>query len=360
MKKLSVLLVSAIWLASFFTSCKKEETTNSILPSTATVEIPSALSNKTKAASSSDSLGGKEVYENMRLFIRVGESSAELIKSVLASLQKYGIDKPMTLTFTSEDDNRSKVLVVSENVQAGNATWQYELTVKDENTLGMQILWNLSPLQVVVVIKPSVFSQTSENLAQPDLVYKVTYGENVENGYDKHMLVEVSGWSWVVSERFGINSLKMYVGKTGDVVEVIGNTNHPNAWLIDETQVGFNWAFVGRSSVSSDIAVAQVGLPPSTLATTDGVFTTYSVYNVLYNQMYDYLIALYPNNSEYIATVLAAYLTNAQSPAYFNSSGFISCGTNVPTGFSESFIDLSGIVPFVPNDVSNLQVTFVE
>jgi hypothetical protein len=46
-----------------------------------------------------------------------------------------------------------------------------------------------------------------------------------------------------------------------------------------------------------------------------------------------------------------------ESPAYFNTAGFISAGA-LPSGFEADFADLSALIPYVPNDVLNLEIKF--
>ncbi len=47
-------------------------------------------------------------------------------------------------------------------------------------------------------------------------------------------------------------------------MDVYGNSSHPNAKFLTE-KVGYNWAFAACGSDQEDIAVAEVGLPLSTL-----------------------------------------------------------------------------------------------
>ena len=71
----------------------------------------------------------------------------------------------------------------------------------------------------------------------------------------------------------------------------------------------------------------------------------------------------YPDwSSEAISTYINqnGLLDEAKSPAYFNQSGWISAGDDIPTGFSSEFIDLNGLVPFIPNKIKQLTIPLIE
>ena len=50
----------------------------------------------------------------------------------------------------------------------------------------------------------------------------------------------------------------------GDIIDVYGNSDHPNALLI-ACNPGFNWAIVASGHEINNLGVAEVGLPPSNL-----------------------------------------------------------------------------------------------
>ncbi|MEQ8926138.1 MAG: hypothetical protein RLO81_10020, partial [Fulvivirga sp.] len=153
----------------------------------------------------------------------------------------------------------------------------------------------------------------------------------------------------------GLDNLKLWAGRNGDVVDVVGNSNHPDFVLFDPNFTGGrNYAFVGRGDESSDIGVINLALPPSSV-TTDNILTEYSVYNVLFEEIESVAGGFF--SAEEIDDILE----EANSPAYFNATqGFITSGAdNQPAGFTDEFTNLNNLRPFVPNEIRTLEVQFI-
>jgi hypothetical protein len=55
---------------------------------------------------------------------------------------------------------------------------------------------------------------------------------------------------------------------------------------------------------------------------------------------------------------LDAQIINLGVPAYFNEDAFISAGASLPTGFTEDFVDMSDLSPYIPIDIKNLEIKF--
>ncbi len=71
---------------------------------------------------------------------------------------------------------------------------------------------------------------------------------------------------------------------------------------------------------------------------------TYSVYDVLASEIQSVV-----NLSQ---ATIDGILVDAQSPVYFNETGFSTSGVNnQPSDLSNSLVDLSEMNPFVPNDM---------
>ena len=145
----------------------------------------------------------------------------------------------------------------------------------------------------------------------------------------------------------------MFAGKKGDVVDVYGNTNHPNAILFSGN-VGFNWAFVASGNDVTDIGVAEVGLPPSDLDESDRdvLLKDYSIKNVFTTEINSVWPGIDPD-------LLAAYLTNTAAPGYFdNKNGFISGGVSPGAEWDVLTNRLTALSPYNPKSTSELVVTF--
>lgn len=144
----------------------------------------------------------------------------------------------------------------------------------------------------------------------------------------------------------------MFAGRKGDVVDVFGNSNHPNAILFSG-EVGFNWAFVASGDDSRHTGVAEVGLPPSSLASDNRevLLKEYSIRNVFTRE----ITSVWPDIDQQL---LDTYLASAAAPGYFGSNGFISGGESPGTEWDALASRLENLTPYSPAEVSSLNVTF--
>jgi hypothetical protein len=369
MKKLSIVpFITLLVGILFFTACENTfdgpGAEKSILPDELTVEIPSSLSADASMYKSAvvgvDTLKGREIYGFLRFFIHTGEHAAILTRHIIHAIRVYDIDRVKSLTYVSEDDGRIKNLVVVESPEFDGRIWEYGLTITDAESEGnedggkaLQVFWNSGPAEGITLIKPYNVDRTNErHMAQA--MFRIDYSGAGELGYDHHMIVSIAGLPEIdpLLQPFAMDGMKMFVGKEGDQVDVFGNSSHPNAKFLTE-KVGYNWAFVASGSLTDDIAVAEVGLPLSTLDSEarEILLEEYSIHNVLYNEVK----TIWPHASE---ELLTAWLTNAEAPGYFNKSGFIQ-GGEAPDGIFLPLVERIGIlVPYNPKTIASLEITF--
>lgn len=359
MKKNNLLIgLLTLALVVFGVSCnEKSDPVPSILPASFNIEVPSSLTNggvKTGNAVFS----GNEAYAMMRAFIYVGNASGFIIRDFMAFISLYHIDKPMDITFVSNDDLRTKNLVVTANQTFEGVTYEYKMVVTDisdptHSAVGLEMYWNRSPVKGVSIMQ---FSNLNRRGATKDVNSKIRidYSE-ASTAYDKTMEVTLVGLD-TVGVNNNVDNLKMFVGKKGNLLDVYGNANIPDYQIIDKTHAdGYNWAFVARSNEDLNISVAKVALPPCTLVDLTNIFEIYSLKDVLTQEINKQYPTLTPLE-------VAVFLANTGSPAYFNGTqGFLSCGTTLPTtpaGFTSSFADLSTLKPYIPYQIDALQVNF--
>ena len=159
----------------------------------------------------------------------------------------------------------------------------------------------------------------------------------------------------------------MFVGKNGDIVDVVGNSNHPNARFnpYDYEHKGFNWAFVASGDAGSDIAVAEVGLPYSSadISSRSSILEDNSIKHVLTREMTNYVVAAYAAvgitlQPDEIADFITPYLTNADAPGYFNQNGFVKGGIAPNSSYAPLEGRIEQLVPFNPAEISNLIILF--
>lgn len=363
------LAVVGFFAAWVLTSCEPNQDVDNqkdILPEKFRVDIPSSISNantngRLSGRTASDTLNGNDIYKNLNLFIAVGEGASQLVEEFINGIRKYRIDRIQTLTFKSDDDSRTKNLVVESNVSFSNRTWDYMLTVTDADSekesdggKALQIFWNTTaPIEGIAIIKPYNCDRT-KNSEVKDAIFRIDYSEAAANGYEAHMEVRIAGLPLAnpLQDPFSINTLHMFVGKKGDVVDVYGNSNHPNAYLFTE-EAGFNWAFVASGNETKNIGVAEVGLPPSALNSSDRnvLLKDYSIKNVFTNGV----TAMWPSIDQ---NVLAAYLKNTAAPGYFDKNGFIKGGTSPGADWNPLNDRLGSLKPYNPKETASLTLTF--
>lgn len=371
-KFISNKVLVGLVFALIITSCdQNEEITPSkdILPETFRVEIPSAISDgeyaiggRKSGRSKEDTLQGNAIYENLGTFISIGDGAAEIVEEIILGLRRHKIDRVISLTYVSEDDNRTKNLVVASDVQFDDQTWEYQLTVTDADSEGnldggkaMQVFWNKRrPIQGIAIIKPYNIDR-EENPNAGDAIIRIDYSEVSSQDYDAEMEVFISGLPLPspLEDPYAISTLHMFAGKKGDIVDVYGNSNHPNAILF-AGNTGFNWAFVASGSDPKEIGVAEVGLPPSDLDESDRnvLLKDYSIKNVFTNEINEVWPTLDP-------ALLASYLKNTEAPGYFSDKvGFIAGGESPGTEWDVFESRLENLSPYNPLETSNLIVVF--
>ncbi|MBN2523820.1 MAG: hypothetical protein JXB24_11145 [Bacteroidales bacterium] len=379
MKTIKKIFPVLIMMALLIQSCELNELNHQdkaagILPERFKINIPGSLSNDLKSTSISqksansiqvDTLNGNAIYAHLTNFIAIGEAAADIIQDIIFAIAYYDIDEPMAISFEGDDDQRIKNLVVEEGGEYDNRIWQYFLTITDAESEGdtdggkaLQVFWNTSPIEGIAILRPYHIDRKHE-LEALDAVIRLEYSEAGTIEYDAYMIVEIADLPMPDPRinPYALNSLKMYVGRDGDRIDVYGNSDHPNAYFYTE-KTGFNWAFVASGYDSKNIGVAEVGLPPSMLDEGDRevLLKDYSIKNVLteeINQWFLEEIGMRPDSSD-----LAAYLRNADAPGFFAEQGFVQGGVSPGEEYNELVNRINDLSPFNPKSVNELQIVF--
>jgi hypothetical protein len=377
-------LLTACAATFIFTSCEERNVdpkeNYGILPENFKVDIPNSLSNSSfKSANfksaETDTFSGNEIYRNLNTFIAVGEGAADVVEGIMWAIHVYNIEDVIYLSFTSDEDNRVKNLDVKSNVSYKGREWEYQLTITDaeseaeaDSGIGLQVFWSKNPVEGIAVIKPYNLNR-DDNSDAAQALFSIEYSEKGIGDYEKYMIVEIAGlpMTRLNNDRFAMETMKMFVGKKGDIVDVYGNSNHPNAQFNynDNESVGFNWAFVASGKESTDIAVAEVGLPASTadITSRSAILEDNSVKKVLTREMTNYIVAEYAAvgitlNPDEVVNYITPYLKNADAPGYFNTNGFIQGGTAPSNDYSELESNIKNLTPYNPAEISNLEIAF--
>lgn len=357
-----------------FTSCNKNvdepKNDSSILPSKFSVNIPDAISyEKSNLKSADEQISGRDIYQPLGYFIKIGEGAAEIVQSIIFHISYYNINGPMSLTYVSDDDGRDKRLVVTENAEFAGKNWEFELTITDlENEINadggkaLQIFWNRTPVEGIALLKPANIN-VEDTSSMSEAVFRIDYSEANTNGYSNEMTVYIANLPLVspLEDPFSCNAIRLWAGKDGNFIDVRGNSNHPNARFFDaDAQQGFNWAFVASSDETTDIACVEVALPPSNLDQTNRseIMDNYSIRNVFEREIFRVWPELEnTTNPEEIAT-LNSYFEDAEAPGYFNANGFVKGGVAPDASYSEVAGRIESLTPFNPSTVSNQIIEF--
>jgi hypothetical protein len=368
MKKISFFLVTVMTAATlFFAGCTQDSGldtagNNSVLPENFGVDIPSALSHEDnlKSAAAIDTLKGNHIYAHLRAFIHVGDKGAEIVRDIIRGIWRYEINRPMEVTFESEDDGRLKRLVVVKDSEFDGQLWEFQLTITDVDSEGnedggkaLQVFWNRRPIQGIAVLKPYNIDRVN-SADMGDAMLRIDYSEE-DVFYEATMLVYAAYLPMPspLENPFALKSLKMFAGKKGDIIDVYGNSDHPNAILI-AGNAGFNWAFVAAGNDVKDIGVAEVGLPPSNLdePSRSKLLGYYAIGEVFEREIKEVWGNQVPQE------VIDAYLANTEAPGYFDSHGFVSAGVSPGDEYDELDVRLPDMSPYNPKEVGNLTIEF--
>lgn len=371
MKKFKFIPLFLLAFTITFVGCKKDNITDEadIIPANFKVDIPNTLSKfDVLNTKSGDIPDGGDIYTHLTNFIAVGEAAADIVNEIIVAIGQYDLAQAMSFSFQSEEDGRTKTVVIIENSEFDGQTWEFELSLTDEDGgKGLQVFWNNSPVKGIAIMNPYNIHRgcvaakcDGYYWVNENTMYRVDYSE-AETAYDAQMTVYISGLTLPTVpeksdyDRFTMETMKMFVGKKGDIIDVYGNSNHPLAWFLNPTKVGYSWAFVAAGDLSTERAVAEAGLPLSTVDSDSRVviLKDNSIHNVLYNE----IAFLYPDATHQI---ILDYLVNTEAPAYFGPLGFVSAGTppegSVAYDAAEASMNL--LTPYSPYFVSNLEINF--
>jgi hypothetical protein len=362
-----VFAVVVLGLMIAFQSCQKDDpetqvNDENILPTGFMVEIPSALQGENSKLlyskdSKTDTLQGGEIYGHLRAFVHVGYTGAKIVNELITNINEYHINKPMSFTYTSKVDHRQKQLDVVEKEEFEGKIYEFKLTIRDlksssSENIGLELFWNRDPVVGVAIFNPHELNYNeTEN---PNLRFRIDYDESPATLYEKTMIVSISGFEIddPLTHPYDMSTLKMFVGKKGNIVSIYGNSEHPYAKFFTQ-ETGFDWAFVAAGNLTKDIGVAEVGLPSNLLDSQERevLLVENSINNVFTNQIYE----VYPSID---STTLATYLQNAKAPGFFADGHFVQAETAPSMEYAELLQIIPGLTPYNPLKIHELKIEF--
>lgn len=370
MKKINfITLLTLVTLLLFSVSCDDSIDTptqgESVLPERFSIDIPQSIANPDAevgrlAGRTAEDLNGNEIYELLSLFIAIGEGSGQLAEAIIGGIS-FHIDREFFLSYQSDDDGRTKNLEVVSGASYEGVDYEWSLTITDAESEGnddggkaMQVFWDKSLIKGVAILKPFNIDRIKD-VDAGDAIYRIEYSEDTEGmDYDAYMVVTIDNLPLAnpLDDPYSISTLKMFVGRSGEVVDVWGNSHHPNAAFFTDTK-GFNWAFVASGIHEGNVGVAEVGLPPGNLDSDNREILL--VEHSLKNVFTDQILLAFPGLDQ---SLIDQYLVNTEAPGYFNGAGFIQGGTSPDPIYDPLADRLQDLTPFNPADIAALDINF--
>ncbi|MDX2191612.1 MAG: hypothetical protein SFY32_17300 [Bacteroidota bacterium] len=329
------------------------------VPTTFRIPIPSSLNGTPKTTSRMENgrieaadpaLSGNVIYEGLRGYIKLGDDAASLVTSIMGFIKTYNLTTEMNVTFKDDKDNKFKTIIVVKNAKFENSIYEYRLLIRDSSLRlsAIEVFFNSAPIKGTAIISYNAV-EPNNTVAGSNPMYRIDYDENPGGGAEKRMQIYISG----VSSTVGLTALRMNVTKTGDILDIVGNSNHPNVMAGDLALGTINYAFRAKVNIALNTGVAEIALPLSSITTINNtLMDTYSIKNVLKNAA----VAKWGSANE---SLINDYLKNANPPGFFDQTGFLYAGSapSSVTGFN-GLSTLTGLMPFVPNDIQTLNVQF--
>ena len=360
MKNYIIFLLLASSLI-FLSNCKKPPKvipdpilSENLVINNFSINIPNSLS-QYDYPEDIDSITGNQVYSKLKNFLYETKNIDKLINAAVNDIYKMELAEEKSFNYMSQRDQRTKHVSLIYNVNRNNTFWDYELLITDKlDGDAFQVVWNNSPVLVHAVMFPKNFDRSNYDAGYDSTYLKIEYSEG-NSPYTKQSKIYAKNLPIDQTNEFSINNIEVFIGETTELTEIYGNTNHPNTTLIDNSiNTGFNWAFSARYLNSDKIAAVKLGLPPSNLIANDSLFTTYSVYNVLHNE----LLNLYPTGD---STQFASFLSDAGEYGFYDSISFKGCDRTIDTiNFTNTFLNMSNLIPFAPNELNDIDIFFYQ
>ena len=355
--KTNKLLFLFVLIASILAgSCSKKKK-GDIVPDNMNINLSGAISvpnlEKKGFIYEDTIVSGCYLYQKLRTFIYYGDNAGTIMNQYLSILDQYEITGPTIFSFINDQDGKTKNVVVTDNVDFFNQTWDYFMFITDGfEGAAMALYWNMNPNKAIAIFRPKALNSNSIFLR--DAYVWIEYDES-DQFFDRTTLIQITDMD-TTSENY-MSKLKMFIGQEGDVAHIYGNTIHPTAYLVNpEHTDGRSWSFKAKNNIKLDIAVAKCALPTTklTLDEMSNIWTFYSMDEVLREEIEAVYTDLTPVQIE-------PFLINAIGSAYFiGPAGFVSNNLDVPEdpGFTNDFLDLTGLEPWTPIDVFNMIISF--
>ncbi len=346
-----LLVLSILSSCDLFNQEPIEEEKIEIIPDKIYVDIPNSICSS-ELEERFKTMTGDSIYNYMRYFVYLSQNANRIVQKTynrLLSIDNQGV---LEFSFTGVDGITKNVIIRENYPIDGDSSYYYmEIYNKNYSDLALKSVWKFNPLQQIIIFHPSKLDQ-NEMTDHPNALVRIEYQVQAEGtDYDTLSSTFIYGLTDTIAHIYTPDNILLSIGKKGNMIELIGSTNNPNAYFFDTNYSGGrNWTFFAKADNVKNIACAQIALPPSWVESIENIFADYSIKKVFADE-------LRISNPEF------AYLTDLElfnmvginpeeleSPGYFDSEGFISAGPNIPAGF-ENLDNFELFGPYIPKTV---------
>ncbi|MEN8121926.1 MAG: hypothetical protein ABFS35_16365 [Bacteroidota bacterium] len=353
-----------LFLGAFFLySCEEfnlepeDQAHDQPFPAEVKLELPSAISSD-ELLKSLKVLSGRGIHNYLRNFVYIGDEIAGIFNSTYQRIIAIDVEGASEFSYTGLDGN-TKHVSIKESVDLENIHWDYYMEIYDDSfsNLALQAFWNDQTPEQLIILKPNQLNHYRME-DHPETMVILEYLTEVSAApYESSVYVGISGLTTSEQNPYAPNNMKLFFGVNNQIIDFIGSSNNPNVTLYDTRVKGNNWSFRGKADLAKNLAVTELALVNPELKYVENIMEDFSLKNVLLQELrseynYDGF------TDEEIFADKDIDISTIESPAFFNSEGFQSSGTNTSAEYSH-LTDFSNLIPFIPLAVKNYEVAFV-
>lgn len=351
-KLFKITLLLSAFLMYFSCDTFKLETVEtqptSILPAYNPILIPSSL-NGPITGSELKNINGDTLYNYIRSAMYTIDQVNAILETSFRRMDAIENDGIMEFSYTGVDGNTKNVSILT-NVDENGVQWDYCLEIFNGTFAdrALKVYWNENQLMQKIILKPALLNTDKFAMHPEALVEIETKKDNEASPYQESMYVAIQGLNTEIGGSFNPDNIIVFLGQNNDVIDVTGSINVPNAILIDANYTGGrNWSFLAKVDITKNIAAAEIALPPSSTDTNVDLMRTYSIKQVLVDE----IRALYPGegalSDEEILQLAGIDNQLIGVPVYFDSNGYTATITPPSSSYND-LNDFTGLVPYVP------------
>jgi len=331
-----------------------------IIPQETGIYIPSSL-NESSDLTNQKALRGDVIYNYIRGYVKIADLATKVVENTYNRISV--IENSGTLEFSYTGlDGKTKNVSIQENYNDSVSSWDYYMEIYNETfaDLALKTWWNKSPHEQKILFNPSSLN-VNEMTEYPEALVEINYKTgDAASPYEKSFFVALKGLTKGREISFDPDNIIINIGQIGNTLDIIGASYNPDVILLNSYyRGGRNWTFLAKVNTTENIAVAQLALPPSSVASIEGLFNDYSFKQVILDE----IRLIYPGNDllsdDELLNLAEIDRSMIENIAYFDQNGFLSAG-EAPSATYSALSDFEGMEPFIPSFVKDYEIKLRE